>query len=125
MSRLLAGVFVILLSVQMFASNLQDALNALATQHKGKVAFFAKDLRTGSTVAIDPDVPVPTASVIKLPIMVEAFYEIKAGKHRLEERLKLTKENQVEGSGVLTLFQPGLEPTLEDVITMMIVQSDN
>jgi beta-lactamase class A len=125
MRKLLVAVLLSLLSVQVFASNLQDALNTLAAQHKGKVAFFAKDLKTGSTVAIDPDVPVPTASVIKLPIMVEAFYEIKAGKHRLDERLKLTKENQVEGSGVLTLFQPGLEPTLEDAITMMIVQSDN
>lgn len=125
MRKILVAVLLSLLSVQVFASNLQDALNALAAQHKGKVALFAKDLKTGSTVAIDPDVPVPTASVIKLPIMVEAFYEIKAGKHRLDERLKLTKDNQVEGSGVLTLFQPGLEPTLEDAITMMIVQSDN
>src|SRR4051812_42600125 len=125
MRKLLVAVLLSLLSVKVFASNLQDALNTLAAQHKGKVAFFAKDLKTGSTVAIDPDVPVPTASVIKLPIMVEAFYEIKAGKHRLDERPKLTKENQVEGSGVLTLFQPGLEPTLEDAITMMIVQSDN
>ena len=66
-----------------------------------------------------------TASVIKLPLMVEAFYEIKAGKHKLDERLKLTKENQVEGSGVLTLLQPGLEPTLQDAITLMITQSDN
>jgi beta-lactamase class A len=108
-----------------FAADLQKELNSLAAQHKGKVAFFAKDLKTGATVAVDPDVPVSTASVIKLPIMLEAFYQVKAGKHRLDERLKLTKENQVEGSGVLTLLQPGLEPTLQDAITLMITQSDN
>ncbi len=104
---------------------LQKELDALMLQHKGKVAFFAKDLATGETVAIDPDIPVGTASVIKLEIMLEAFFEVKAGKHSLDERLKLTKENQVEGSGVLTLLQPGLEPTLQDAITLMITQSDN
>lgn len=108
-----------------FATDLQKELNTLAAQHKGKVGFYAKDLKTGATVAINPDVAVPTASVIKLPVMVEAYYQVKAGKHHLDDRLKLTKENQVEGSGVLTLLQPGLEPTLQDAITLMITQSDN
>ena len=106
-------------------ANLQQQVEAIAAQHKGKLAFFAKDLTTGATVAVDPDVPVPTASVIKVPIMLEAMYQVKAGKHSLNERLKLTKDNQVEGSGVLGMLQPGLEPTLQDAITLMIVLSDN
>lgn len=115
----------VVLAQFVMAADLHKELAALAAQHKGKVALFAKDLKTGDTVSLDADTPVPTASVIKLPIMVEAFYEVKAGKHKLDERLKLTKENQVEGSGVLTLLQPGLEPTLQDAITLMITQSDN
>jgi len=106
-------------------SDLQKQVEALAAQHQGKVGFFAKDLTTGVTVAIDADVPVQTASVIKVPILLEAMYEVKAGNHKLDERLKLTKENQVEGSGVLTLLQPGLEPTLQDAMILMIVLSDN
>jgi beta-lactamase class A len=125
MKRLALVAVVLMCCSSVLAADLQKELNALATQHKGKVAFFAKDLKTGATVAIDPDTPVATASVIKLPIMLEAFYEVKAGKHHLDERLKLTRENQVEGSGVLTLLQPGLEPTLHDAITLMITQSDN
>ena len=108
-----------------FATDLQKEVEALAAQHQGKVALFAKDLKTGATLAFDADRPVPTASVIKVPIMLEAMYEVKAGKHRLDEKLKLTKANQVEGSGVLTMLQPGLELTLEDAITLMIVESDN
>jgi beta-lactamase class A len=119
------SLLLLLLSVPLSAGTLQEKVNQLASQHNGKVAFIAKDLKTGATVAIDPDRPVRTASVIKLPIMLEAFYQVKAGKHRLDERLKLAKENQVEGSGVLQFFQPGLEPTLLDAITMMIIQSDN
>jgi beta-lactamase class A len=124
--KFLAVVILSILSVvPVVAADLQAQLDALAAQHKGKVAIYAKDLKTGATVGIDPDRPVGTASVIKVPIMVETFYEIKAGKHRLDERLKLTKENQVEGSGVLTLLHPGLDLTLEDAITLMITQSDN
>ena len=125
MRKALASAVVLLLVSTAAAADLQKQVEALAAQHRGKVAFFAKDLRSGATVSIDPNVPVQTASVIKVPIMLEAMYQVKAGKHRLEERLKLTKENQVEGSGVLTLLQPGLEPTLQDAITLMIVLSDN
>jgi beta-lactamase class A len=122
---LLIGLCAIALGNYSLAGDLQDKVQALAAAHQGKVAFFAKDVKTGATVAIDADTPVQTASVIKLPIMIEAMYEVKAGKHRLDEKLKLTKDNQVEGSGVLVMMQPGLELTLEDVITLMIVESDN
>lgn len=130
MRKTLGILTVVLLACAAFAADardteLQKQVDALAAQHQGKLAFFAKDLTTGATVSVDADVPVQTASVIKLPIMLEAMYQVKAGKHSLDERLKLTKENQVEGSGVLTFMQPGLNPTLQDAITLMIILSDN
>jgi beta-lactamase class A len=45
----------------------------MAAQHRGKLSLYVINLKTGETVAIDPDTPVPTASVIKLPILVEAM----------------------------------------------------
>lgn len=130
MRRVAAIIFVLLAVTSSFAQDsqkdgLQKEVNALASAHKGKVAFFAKDLKTGTAVAIDADTPVQTASVIKLTLMVEAFYEIKAGTHKLDERLELKKANQTSGSGVFGLMHPGLNPTLQDTITMMIAQSDN
>ena len=97
----------------------------MAARHAGKVALFARNLKTGASVAINADEPVQTASVIKLAIMIETFYQAKSGKVRLEERLKLTRDNQVPGSGVLAQLQPGLEPTLLDAITLMMIVSDN
>jgi beta-lactamase class A len=125
MKKLILGLMLMLFAVPAFAADLQRQIDILAREHKGKLAFIAKDLQTGATVGVAPDRPVATASVIKVAVMVEAFYQIKAGKHRLDERLTLTKQNQVEGSGVLTLLQPGLQPSLQDAITLMITQSDN
>ena len=107
------------------AADLQKDLDALASQYQGKIAFFAKDLKTGQTVAVDADEPVQTASVIKLPIMIEAMYQVTQGKLRLDQQLTLTKDNQVPGSGVLQFMDPGLHLTLKDAMTLMIILSDN
>ncbi len=107
------------------ASDLETTLRDMAAKHDGKVALFAKNLATGQTIAIDADKPVKTASVIKLPLLVEAFRQVKSGKIRLDDTIELTKANQVAGSGVLPFLHPGLELTLQDALTLMVMLSDN
>jgi beta-lactamase class A len=104
---------------------LQQRLEAMARAHPGKVSLYAKHLRTGEEVALDADRPVPTASVIKLPVMLEAFAQVKAGRRNLSDRVVLNSDNKVPGSGVLTFLHSGLEVTLEDAIVLMMVLSDN
>lgn len=104
---------------------LEKELQAMAQAHRGKVAFYARHLGTGATVALDADTPVPTASVIKLPLMLEYFAQVKAGKRNPAEKVTLVKEEQVPGSGVLTALGAGLELTLEDAVVLMMVLSDN
>ncbi len=122
MKRLL---LVVLIASAASAADLQKQLEEMAGKHPGKVALYAKNLKTGDSVALDADRPVKTASVIKLPIMMEAFYQVKAGKIRLQDKIQLTKQNQVPGSGVLAFMSPGLELTLADAITLMMILSDN
>lgn len=107
------------------ASDLQPQLEAMARAHHGKVALYAKHLKTGATVAIDADRPVQTASVIKLPIMVEAFAQVKAGKRSLSDKIVLREEDKVPGSGILQFLRPGAQITLEDAIVLMMILSDN
>ena len=129
MQKLCLGLVILVATIALAAdqpdANLQKKLEAMAAQHQGKVALFAKDMKTGKTIAIDADTPVQTASVIKLPLMLETMYEVKAGKHSLDEKITLTKDNQVPGSGVLQFMQPGLQLTLQDTLTLMIILSDN
>jgi len=106
-------------------SSLQSQLDAIAARHHGKVALFAENLKTGQTVAIDPDAPVPTASVIKLTILLEAMDEVRDGHASLGEKVVLKKDDQVAGSGVLALMDAPLALTLKDALTLMIAVSDN
>jgi beta-lactamase class A len=106
---------------------LQSELDRIAQQYaaKGKIAIFAKDLKTGASVGVNPDEVVQTASVIKLAMLVEAFDEVAHGKLNLSDKITLTKENQVPGSGILSFLQPGLQPTVEDALVLMVDLSDN
>ncbi|HEY6413006.1 MAG TPA: serine hydrolase [Edaphobacter sp.] len=104
---------------------LQRELDELAGQHHGKVALYAAQLNTGKSVAIDADRPVQTASVIKLTILFEAMEQVRAGKSRWDEKLTLAKGDGVSGSGVLSFFDVPLTLTLKDVLTMMVILSDN
>ena len=95
-----------------------DALDA-------KSALYAKHLATGREITIRADEPVNTVSVIKIPIMVLAYRDAEAGRLSLDERHVITREEMRRGTGILQSFAVGLNPTWRDLVTQMIVTSDN
>ncbi len=104
---------------------LDRQLQSIAAAHRGKVALYAHNLKTGDTASIAPDEPVQTASTIKMGILLDAAVQIRAGQASFEEKLVLTHENQVQGSGVLGQLTAPLSLTLRDVLHLMVVLSDN
>ena len=58
-------------------------------------------------------------------MLVEAFFQIQAGRLALDERLPLRTADKNLPSGVLTFFEDGLTPTVRDLLTLMIIISDN
>jgi beta-lactamase class A len=116
-----------LVAIASFASgaDLQQQVQTIASQHHGGVSLFAQDLNTGKTVAIEPDKPVTTASVIKLAILFDALEQARSGKVKFDDRITLKKTDQVGGSGLLLFMDTPLELTLKDVLTLMVVMSDN
>jgi beta-lactamase class A len=135
MRRLLFGVFFLLSAAAVGAQTapktpgddaaLSAGLKAIAGAHHGHLAVFAENLRTGQIASLDADEPVQTASVIKLTILLDAAEQIRAGQATLDEKLVLTKANQVEGAGVLGELDTPLPLTLRDTLTLMVVLSDN
>src|SRR5438309_9821534 len=98
---------------------LDKQLHSIAAAHHGKLAVFAHNLRTSQTATLSPDLPVKTASTIKLGILLDAAAQIRAGKATLPEKLVLNHDNQVEGSGVLAQLNTPLALTLQDTLTLM------
>ncbi len=104
---------------------MQNLMDAYARGFHGKVSLYAKQLRTGQEVEINADEPVNTASVIKVAILLETMYLVKAGKVTLDDTLPLTKADQVSGSGVLWLYHAPAQINFETALVLMITQSDN
>lgn len=100
-------------------------VRAEVAQFKGKVSLFAKNLDTGVVYELGGDDRVPTASTIKIAIMVEAFARVSEGKAKWTDELVLTKEKKVGGSGILAEFGDGLRLTLRDGVSLMMILSDN
>ncbi|WP_058187224.1 serine hydrolase [Terracidiphilus gabretensis] len=105
--------------------SLDATLQSIAAAHHGKVALYAENLRTHQVASITPDLPVQTASTIKLAILLDAAEQIRAGKASFDEKLVLSHENQVPGSGIIGQLDTPLPLTLRDVLHLMVTLSDN
>ncbi|MCA9234961.1 MAG: membrane dipeptidase [Planctomycetales bacterium] len=107
-------------------ADLAADLTALAKAHDGDVAIALKYLPTGETFEYRADEPMPTASLIKLPLMAAVYRAIDAGRLDEQQLVTLAEEDKVPGSGILTeQFSAGLQLPLRDAIRLMIRYSDN
>ena len=106
-------------------AQMERALDAIVAQAGGEIALAAMNLTTGEDVARNAERSMPTASVFKLPLLVEVFRQVEEDTLDLEERVTLRAEDIVKGSGILRDFGPGLQPTLRDLAMMMVIVSDN
>ncbi len=87
--------------------------------------IYVKSLETGEEVALDADRPMETMSTIKIPLMIEAFEQIKAGRFALDDKYTCTQADMRGGTGVIRSLQPGAVLSVRDLITLMIIVSDN
>ncbi len=107
------------------SSTLQHLVDARSSAGLGHTALYAIQLNTHRSVGIDPDLPVQTASVIKLAILYQAMAQVRAGKARWDEPITLHPGEAVNGSGLLTSLDTPVTLTLKDVLTLMVIVSDN
>jgi beta-lactamase class A len=98
----------------------------LIKAHKGKVAVAIKHLDTGESFAYHDSEVMPTASLIKFPVMIEAYRQAAAKRVDLNTTIILKEQDKVPGSGILTShFTAGDRITLRDAVRLMIAFSDN
>jgi serine-type D-Ala-D-Ala carboxypeptidase (penicillin-binding protein 5/6) len=122
---------VVLLAVQTTAAStraddLANAVKPLVDAHQGDVTVVIKNLGTGDEYEWHADKVMPTASLIKFPLMIAAYQAIHDGKLTADQLITIEQEDMVPGSGILTThFSAGAKISLRDAIHLMIVYSDN
>ena len=109
------------MSVETVASEIERLADATG----GIVGVAATQLATGRHIGYREDELFPTASVIKLPLLVTLYEDAIAGRIDLSERVTYREETKVAGSGVLQYLDDGLDPTLRDLSVLMMSVSDN
>lgn len=106
--------------------SLAERIEPLIEAHKGKVGVALKNLKTGETFVHNADEPMPTASLIKFPVMIEAYHQAAEGKIDLSSLVTLRGGDKVPGSGILREhFSDGATFPLRDAVRLMITYSDN
>lgn len=92
---------------------------------KGNVGFYYKNLITKETITYHAEDAFQAASVIKIPIMIEIYRQIINGDLDENELFQVKKEEKLPSCGALSYLHDGLEVTLKDLCTLMIILSDN
>jgi beta-lactamase class A len=104
---------------------LHNLLTRSAADFPGKAGIWVKHLTTGETAGVRDGEIFNSASVIKIPVLVQAFQMAERGEIKLDERVTIRKEDIRGGSGMFRHHDTGLQPTFRDVLLQMIITSDN
>ncbi|MDQ3518820.1 MAG: class A beta-lactamase-related serine hydrolase [Gemmatimonadota bacterium] len=104
---------------------LHRTLDSLATAHRGVVGYAVHNLDTGERLERSGDETFPTASLIKVPVLVTVFDLIAKGQLSLDDQLTVLRIDIVPGSGILQFLHPGMIITVRDAAWLMTTISDN
>ncbi len=104
---------------------LQTAVERITRSVNATWGIYVKSLETGEEIALDADRQMETMSTIKIPLMAEALEQVKAGRFKLDDKYTLRQEDIRPGTGVIQRLDPGAVLTVKDLLTLMIVVSDN
>jgi beta-lactamase class A len=104
---------------------LRKTLDSIADAHKGVVGYSVIDLANDIRISRRGDEKFPTASLIKVPILVTVYDLVQKGQLSLDDKLTMLRIDKVPGSGVIQHLHDGMELTVRDAAVLMITLSDN
>lgn len=128
MKKLLAFIFVVTLvpaQAQKVNKKLQQSLETLTTGFKGDVGIYVKDLHTGKIASINADSIFPTASMVKVPILIGIMDKLNKGELKYHQELTYKDSLLYAGSDLLASLKNNEKVELSKVIMLMLTTSDN
>lgn len=112
-------------AVRADTASLRRTLDSIADAHQGIVGYSIIDIETGARLHRRGDETFPTASLIKVPILVTVFDLVARDQISLDDPLTVLKIDQVPGSGVVQYLHNGTILTVRDAAWLMTTISDN
>lgn len=103
---------------------LKKRVQAVVDSTAGHVSFMLED-KDGIGLKMDADVQKKAASLIKIPILMAAFKQVQTGKLKLTDRFSIDEKSRVAGAGVLQFIDCKTSFSFSDLLTLMIIVSDN
>ena len=123
---LLSFFGVLSLSAQKIDAVLEKKLKELTAGFKGDLGIYVYDLAKQRFASINADTLYPTASMIKVPILVGLMHQIEAGKLDYHQQMTYTDSLYYsEGDDMLASFKSGEKIDLAKVLMLMMSTSDN
>ena len=104
---------------------LQEKLATLVKDFQGEVGIYVQHLPSGREATINADTLFPTASMVKVPILIKVFDRIEKGELDYHQKLVYRDSLLYPGEDILGSFKDGAEIALDKVVMLMITTSDN
>lgn len=104
---------------------LQRALDSLVSGFRGTVGVYVRHLRTGQTAGVNQDSVFPTASMVKVPILIGTFDAIDRGALAFNQPLVYTDSLLYPGEDLVGGLRDSAAITLSKLTLLMITTSDN
>lgn len=134
MKHILPSVLFLVLSLMAFPNfaqkiktdkALEAKIREISADFHGDVGVYVYHTKKHKEVAIKADTIFPTASIVKVPILVGVFHKIKSGELKYRQPLQYSTDQYYGGSGLMQYFQDSTKTDLSTAITLMITFSDN
>lgn len=92
---------------------------------RGDIGIYVHQLKSDKVVAINSDTIFPTASIVKVPILVGVFQKIAQGNLTLDQSFQYSAKRAYGGSGLMQFYKDSAQTDLSTMISLMLTYSDN
>lgn len=116
------GIFI---HAQRTDKKIQSALSKMISGYQGDIGIYVKNLRTGKVAMINADTIFPTASIVKVPIMLGIVDRMNRGELTYDSLFTYKDSLLYEGSDILGSFKSGEKIELKKILMLMLTTSDN
>ena len=122
---LLLLLFPSTLFAQTVNKKIQKSVEDLVKGYNGDIGVYIQSLKTGKVVQINADTIFPSASIVKVPILVGVMDKINKGELTYHQEQAYHDSMLYAGVDILGSFKNGEKIELSKLLMLMLSMSDN